>query len=333
MDSFEKKTLRTSRGLLYTYYTADGESSLPALCFLHGWPDHAAMWQKVAEPLRSTRHPIIIPDLLGYDGTDKPTDVTKYKWDVMIPDLVEIIDAERHSKVISIGHDWGSGAASRLYNYFPDRVAGLINLNVPYMAPARQPFDLDSYNSFTEKTFGHPLLSYWSVFAAPDGPSLLEKNLDRIYHAMHGSGGTMLEMFTKPNALREFLTSEDKFDIELRVYAQDPGFKKSFIDRMARDGFEGPQKWYVATNENHQHEADKNLPEGVDTVKVPVLYIGAKQDPVCRPEGLIPSIQAGLLPELEQAEMIDAGHWVPYEKPQEVADRIESWLKKHFSKN
>ena len=57
MDVFEKKTLKTSRGFTYTYYVADGDKSLPALFFQHGWPDHAAMWAQVASSLRSTKHP------------------------------------------------------------------------------------------------------------------------------------------------------------------------------------------------------------------------------------------------------------------------------------
>lgn len=329
MDAFDKKTLKTTRGLNYTYYTANGDKSLPVLFFQHGWPDHAALWQKIADPLRSTNHPIIVPDMLGYDGTDKPTEVTQYKWDVMVPDLMEIIDAEGHEKAVSIGHDWGSACASRLYNYYPDRVVGLINLNVAYMPPGRQPFDIDAHNKFTTQVFGAPLLSYWSVFAAPDGPELLKNNLDRIYQAMHGAGDTMVKMFTSTNAMREYLTHGGS-PITLRSYAEDAEFKKAFMDRFSRDGFEGAQCWYRAMQENHQYEADKNLPEDRDKVNVPVLYIGATGDAVCRPEALIPSVQQGLLPHLEQAEMIEAGHWVPYEKPQEAVERIEPWLKKHF---
>ncbi|KAH7344325.1 Alpha/Beta hydrolase protein [Pyrenochaeta sp. MPI-SDFR-AT-0127] len=106
MDAFDKKTLKTSRGYTYTYYTASGDNSLPTLFFQHGWPDHAAMWKDVAGPLRSAKHPIIIPDMLGYDGTDKPTDPSAYKWDVMTKDLIEIIDNEGTDTAISIGHDW-----------------------------------------------------------------------------------------------------------------------------------------------------------------------------------------------------------------------------------
>jgi soluble epoxide hydrolase/lipid-phosphate phosphatase len=331
MDAFQKKTLKTSRGYTYTYYVADGDNSLPVLFFQHGWPDNAAMWKDIAAPLRSTRHPMIIPDMLGYDGSDKPTNPAEYKWDVMTKDLIEIIDTEEHLKVISIGHDWGSGCASRMYNYYPDRVVGLVNVNVAYTPPATGPFDLEATNAATEKLFGYPILSYWDIHAnAVDGPQILHANIERLYDAMHGESPTMKDIFCGPGRMRDHLLNGSSKDIPLRPYAQDAAFKKEFVDRMHRDGFEGPQCWYFATIQNYQYEADAALQDH-SVVNVPALFIGCTQDAVCRSEAVYSSIQAGLLPHLEQAELIDAAHWVPYEKPQEVATRMESWLVRHFA--
>lgn len=332
MDAFQKKTLKTSRGYTYTYYVAEGNKALPVLFFQHGWPDNAAMWGKVATSLRSTNHPIIIPDMLGYDGTDKPTNPAAYKWDGMTQDLIEIIDAEGYQKLISIGHDWGSVSAARLYNYYPDRVVGLVLLNVAYMAPMREGFDLDATNKITEQAFGYPTFSYWYLFTAPDGPAILKGNLERLFHAQHGEGETMKKYFTGPNALRDFLVNGNE-EIVCRPYARDSKFKEDFIARMSRDGFEGAQCWYIATKDNYHLQSDRKIPESADRVDVPVLYVGCKDDAVCRGEIMNASIEAGLLPKLEQAEMIDAAHWVTYEKPEEVVKRIEDWLKRHYAQN
>ncbi|KAH7063809.1 Alpha/Beta hydrolase protein [Paraphoma chrysanthemicola] len=331
MDAFDKKTLKTSRGYTYTYYTSDGDKSLPTLFFQHGWPDNAELWKDIAGPLRSLNHPIIIPDLLGYDGTDKPNDPAEYKWDKMTQDLIEIIDTEKADKIVSIGHDWGAGCASRMYHYHPDRVVGVILLNVAYMPPGREPFDLDGTNALTESIFGYPIFSYWYLFTSDDGPSVLKNNVERVYQAMHGEGDSMKRLFTGKNAMREWLTNGGD-DIPLRKFAQDEKFKRAFIERMQRDGFEGPQCWYKATVFQKQHECDSKLPASVDKVEVPMLYLGTTQDPVCRPELGVPHIQAGLVPHLEQAELIDASHWVPYENPGEVVKRMEPWLKKTFGK-
>jgi soluble epoxide hydrolase/lipid-phosphate phosphatase len=331
MDTFDKKTLKSSRGYTYTYYVADGDKSLPALFFLHGWPDHAEVWKDVAGPLRSTKHPIIVPDLLGYDGTSKPTDPAEYKWDVMTNDLVEIIDAEGYDKVVSVGHDWGSVCAARLYNYHPDRVVGLVLLNVAYIAPTSEHFDLDSADAFTKNVFGYSLFSYWYLFTSDDGAAILKDNIERLHNVMHGTGDSMKHFFCTPNAMKDYLLNGNQ-EVQLRPYAQDEKFKKDFIDRFRRDGFEGPQCWYKAVMANYQSQTEKQLPEGADKVTVPVLYIGCKDDGVCRPEVMDSSIQAGLLPQLEQADMIDAAHWIMYEQPTEVIERMEDWLQRHFTK-
>ncbi|KAJ4316168.1 hypothetical protein N0V94_005586 [Neodidymelliopsis sp. IMI 364377] len=271
---------------------------------------------------------MIIPDMLGYDGTDKPTEPAEYRWDKMTKDITEILDAENAPKVVSIGHDWGSSAASRLYNYYPDRVVGLVNLNVPYMPPMRDTFDLDKFNAMTKEKMGAPVFAYWEVFAAPDGPKLLYDNLERTFRAQHGEGSIMAKLFTTPGTMRDYLINGG-YDHELRPYAQDPAFRKTFIDRMTRDGFEGPQCWYKATTENHQSSSDKQLPAGREVVNVPALYLGCTDDPVCRPEHMAP-YKAKLLPKLEEAAMINAAHWVAYEKPEEVVSRIQAWLGKTY---
>ncbi|KAM0131789.1 hypothetical protein ACHAP3_006786 [Botrytis cinerea] len=330
MDAFEKKTLKTSRGYTYTYYTSEGDRSLPTLFFQHGWPDHAEMWKGIAERLIDTKFPIIIPDLLGYDGTDKPTDPAEYKWDVMTKDLIDIIDTEKVDKVISIGHDWGSVCAARLYNYHPERVVGCMFFNLGYSPPCREPFDLAEWNKTAEQAFGYGPWHYWYLFADPNGGKVLKDNVERLYSCIHGAGDSLKQYFCFPNVIRQHLTNSAPGP-EVRAYAQDTKFRQDFIDRMRRDGFDAPQCWYRAFLEQ-QHLCDKNLPEGRDKVDVPVLYIGGKDDSVCRVEAMYPAIEQGWLPKLDQKPLLDAAHWTPYEKPEEAAGLIKEWLGKNYEK-
>lgn len=335
MNGFQRNTLKVSRGFTYTYYTLPGDNNLPPLFFHHGWPDHAQMWEGIALRLQSSgvEHPLIIPDMLGYDGTSKPTTATEYRWDRMMKDLVEIIDKEGHQKVISVGHDWGSASAARLVNHYPDRVAGLILLNVAYIPPTREEFNLDKTNAFTEQVFGYPIYAYWHLFTSEDGPKLLKDNVERLYDILHNSlPEGMKTFFCVNDAIRSYLEKGGE-KLPLRPYAQDPNFRKAFVDRMNRDGFEGPQCWYKAFRFTDQFEADKELPKENDIIKVPYFYIGCKEDPVCRPEGNIAPKEAGLLPDFEESSMIDAAHWVTYEDPDTAARYMGDWLKKRYSPN
>lgn len=332
MDLSSQKTIQVSRGLTYAYFVIEGDRSLPPLFFQHGWPDHGIMWRGVVTHLQAlgVKHPMIIPDMLGFGNTSKPTDPAAYKWDVMMKDLVDIIDAEGYQKVISLGHDWGAGSAARLYNFYPDRVAGMILLNVAYLAPMRDGFDLDTVNNITEQAFGYPIYIYWHFFTAPDAPEVLKANLDRLYTMLHADGPDgMKDFFCRPDGIRSYLEKGDR-EVKVRPYAENPKLRQGFIDRLSKDGFEGAQCWYIATKDNYQTQCDKELPEGRDKVDVPVLYIGSKYDAVCRPEAMAQSKQLGWLPDLEETPMIDAAHWSPFERPQDIAKYMADWLQRKY---
>ncbi|KAF1927330.1 uncharacterized protein M421DRAFT_6119 [Didymella exigua CBS 183.55] len=199
---------------------------------------------------------------------------------------------------------WSStSAASRLYNHYPDRVVGLINLNVPYMLPTGDHFDLEKLNTMTKEHVGAALFSYWQVCADEHGHKLLYDNLERTFRAQHVEHHIMADLGTVPGAMKDYLINEHS----LRKYAQDPQFKKTFIDRMTRDGLEGPQCWCRAVVMNYQSTSDKELPWDRMVVKVPALYIGTKDDPVCRSE-IMASYKKQLLQQLEEADMVDAAH-------------------------
>jgi soluble epoxide hydrolase/lipid-phosphate phosphatase len=67
----------------------------------------------------------------------------------------------------------------------------------------------------------------------------------------------------------------------------------------------------------------------VGKITVPLLYIGQTGDWVCRSDLMGPAKEKGLVPDLEE-KVVDAGHWVLYEKPDEIADLITDWLQRKF---
>lgn len=56
--------------------------------------------------LKESGYGIIAPDLLGYGDTDKPTEVSEYSFKRMANDVAELIEIEKLTKVIGVGHDW-----------------------------------------------------------------------------------------------------------------------------------------------------------------------------------------------------------------------------------
>ena len=109
MLSLDKyKDVTTTRGFEYHYYYVAAQGTKPTLLFNHGYPSSSQDWHRIVPHFEQQGYGIIVPDALGYGGTDKPTDPAAYKGTLLAKDLVDILDAEKLDKVVAIGHDWYS---------------------------------------------------------------------------------------------------------------------------------------------------------------------------------------------------------------------------------
>ena len=133
--------------LLCSVYTASliyGEShilhsqSLPKpTWYRYGWRYQIRPWVR-----RGYR--VVVPDMLGYGGTQKPIDASEYSTKKLCADLAALLDLlEIKSAVCSmtkpfngfqgliysqviIGHDWGSFIVGRFALWHPNRILALV---------------------------------------------------------------------------------------------------------------------------------------------------------------------------------------------------------------
>ena len=106
MDASHYKDLKTSRSVNYHYFASPAQAGKPTLLFVHGFPSTSYDWRKQVAHFQPRGYGIVVPDLLGYGGTDKPADTGAYRASLMTKDIIEILDAEGLERVIAIGHDW-----------------------------------------------------------------------------------------------------------------------------------------------------------------------------------------------------------------------------------
>lgn len=326
MDSLSKKTITTKRGFTYTYYVSPAAAGKPTVLLQHGFPDAAGEWEDViTQHLKPAGYGVIAPDLLGYGGTSKPTDPAAYTLGGMTADVVELLDAEGADMVVSLGHDWGSRIAQMLYNLHPDRVQGLVMVNVAYTGAPGGPMDLDAMIEQSERAFGYGAGWYWKLFTADDGAILLNENIDLLFDVMHAPDSWLSTLCTKDGARKALEARGEGYDIKRRPYATDE-MKKAFVERFERDGFEGPLCWYkshVLGHQNDQVDPDNRV------VKVPSLFIGYPEDIVARQQLILPSVEAGLLPHLTIVTL-EGAHWGLLEHPREFGEAVTQWLDKTY---
>lgn len=100
------KDVTTPRGVKWHYYYSPAQNGKPTLQFIHGYPGLGRDWRKIAIPLERLGFGIVVPDMFGYGGTDKPRDPAQYKTKLLCTDLVNILDAENIKQAVAVGHDW-----------------------------------------------------------------------------------------------------------------------------------------------------------------------------------------------------------------------------------
>lgn len=327
MENFQRKQLVTRRSLQYTYYVSTPRNSTdqsPALLFLHGFPDSAHLWVRVIEKLGEVSHKIIVPDCLGYAGTDKPTDTNLYAYKDQAEDIADILSNENASKTIIIGHDWGSALAQRTYLHKRHLFSGVVLINIGYMVPTNEPFDLAAFNSHTENTTGYPQFSYWEFLLAPDAVDIVETNLERMWQALHGDvEDWMRKIFCVPNAMRDFLLGTKQ--VPLKDYAKQPEWKDRFMHQFRPGEFASSLQSYKAAAWNIQYKSDATILKTNLEIKVPLLFICCTKDAVCKPELMDAAKDQGLVPYLKEVT-VESAHWSPMEKPDEIAQHIKAFL-------
>lgn len=331
MDSLTKKTVTTKRGFTYTYYVSPAAPGKPTLLLQHGFPDAADEWADlITAHLAPAGYGVIAPDQLGYAGTAKPADPAAYRMDGIAADLVDLLDAEDPAlRVVALGHDWGSRSAQALHNLHPARVAGLVMVNTGH-APASAggggpPFDMDAILAQMEAVVGYAGW-YWKFFVADDGAALLREHADVVFDALHAPQSWMSVFFTDGNMRKVVEARGEGFDLTRRPYATEAA-KRAFVERMRRDGFEGPTCWYKSHVLGYQDgvgNPDNNV------VDVPTLYIRYPGDPFCWKDNLVPSIQAGFLPHLTDVTL-EGAHWGLLDDPKAFGEAVTEWLDKNYT--
>lgn len=104
-----RSLITTPYNLTYSYYLSPNFSQklskdVPTLMFLHGYPDDAYMWAGAVPTFLELPYPFIVLDILGFGGSSKPTDASKYNYRNQANSIAQILDQEKvPNNVIPIG--------------------------------------------------------------------------------------------------------------------------------------------------------------------------------------------------------------------------------------
>ncbi len=292
----------------------------PPVILVHGFPELAFSWRHQLPALAGAGYRAIAPDMRGYGATDKPADVADYTIQHLIGDLEGLLDALSIESAVFVGHDWGAMLVWQMALLAPQRMAGLITLNIPHIP--RPPINPVTYMRLKlGKDF------YIVNFQDSDEADRRfaedpRRFIDTMMRRRRAESNSKVQKKRVPLSLLAMLDQEHPAGSPL-LNAEELNY---YGDAFAAGGFTGPINWY--RNWKHNWKSTKGVKQNV---KVPSLFIGAVEDRIIGQKQI--DGMRSYVADLEIQMIDDCGHWTQQEKPTELNAIMLEWLARKYPLN
>jgi len=312
-----------TNGLKMAVYEQGPKNGVPVV-MCHGFPEIAYSWRHQIPAIAKAGFRAIAPDQRGYGNTGGPKgkeSIPLYDITHLTDDLAGMLDALELDKAVFAGHDWGGIVVWQMALRHPDRVAGVIGVNTPFMP--RGPIDpVEGMRA----VFGEDMyIVYFQQFGAAE--SVFDKDVARSMRFWYRKSAMKLADFDKLPAeeknfsfIKSFAADESEWPGEQLLNAEEIDY---YTRAFQKSGFEGGINWYRNFTRNW-----KDSESLVEKVNAPSLMISAADDIVLRPE--MTEGMEQYVPDLEKQVIPDCGHWTQSEKPEELNTLMVDWLKRRF---
>jgi pimeloyl-ACP methyl ester carboxylesterase len=269
-----------------------------ALC-LHGFPDTAYGWRKVAGPLVEAGWRVVAPFMRGYVQSSLPVDGS-YHVGALMDDALRVLDtAGPTGRDVIVGHDWGAIAATGLAAMPDSPFQKAVIMSVP------------------------PPAAFQPLGKVPDAGRLaaqLPRQLLRSWYILY---------FQLP-----WLPERSASWVVPRLWRQwSPGYRADEDLRHIDAAIGAPERWraalgyYRATVRNSKPPAQyAELHEHwLSAPKLPTLYLHGRDDGCATPD--YAHWVERVLPERSESAVVDdAGHFLQLEQPDVVGRHIVDFV-------
>ena len=114
-------------GILRVHYLDEGPTDAAPVLLVHGEPSWSYLYRHMVPILVNAGHRVVVPDLVGFGRSDKPTRQTDYSYARHVAWLSELVfDHLDLRDATFFGQDWGGLLGLRLVAAEPDRFARVV---------------------------------------------------------------------------------------------------------------------------------------------------------------------------------------------------------------
>lgn len=286
--------INLSTGVTFKVALGGPETGEPII-LLHGFPESHRTWRHVASDL-ARDHRVIVPDQRGFGGSDKPRGVDQYRVEETVADIFALADAFGIERFTLVGHDLGGAISWTAALRQPERLRRLVIVNAP-----------------------HPLIFQRSVI---DDPA--QRQASQYIRAFRSE---WMEKGIDAMGLDTFFEKSFGGHADLSVVT--PEDRQAYLDEWRQEGaLTAMLNWYRAISLEvpamDEHSAGPIWTRApFPKVTVPTLVVWGMRD-----KALLPVQLDGLEDLVEDLSLVrveEAGHFVPWERPEAVIAAIRAF--------
>lgn len=272
------------------HYVERGEG--PLVVLLHGFPQYWGAWRRQLPALVAAGFRVVVPDLRGYNLSDRPRAVHAYDVSRLAWDVAQLIEAAGASRAHVVGHDWGGAIAWAVAARHPARVQRLAVLNAPHPSAY--------VRALTTTT--QPLRSWYvGFFQLPWLPEALLGAFD----------GALLARVLRHGPARPGAFTDDEVARHRAAWRR-PGALRAGVD-------------YYRALLRAEGRSGRRAARRSAQVAAPTLVLWGMRD-----RYLHPSLCEGLarwVPDVRVVRFPHASHWLMEDEPDRVAAELAAFLR------
>lgn len=115
---------------VHLHYKLEGNG--PLVVLLHGFPEFWWSW-RYQVPALIEHYKVLMPDMRGYNLSEKPKNVNDYRIPILIEDIRQLILSLGEKEAYIVGHDWGGIVSWAFASEYPEMVKKMVIINMPHL--------------------------------------------------------------------------------------------------------------------------------------------------------------------------------------------------------
>ncbi|OUR62140.1 haloalkane dehalogenase [Colwellia sp. 39_35_sub15_T18] len=140
-------------GQLRVHYLDEGPKDAAPILLMHGEPSWCFLYRKMIPLLTAAGHRVIVPDLIGFGRSDKPSNRLDYTYQRHVDWMSSVLQQLQLKDITLVCQDWGGLIGLRLAAEHSDNFSGIVAANTMLPTGDHDPGEaFKNWQKFSQET-------------------------------------------------------------------------------------------------------------------------------------------------------------------------------------